>query len=459
MYSKFLELCSFEPEEVEKERPRLDRAFELAGIGPADIEKAQQRVTEYFDIELLGVRKVLGIYMRQFLDLVLAREEGKKIIYSVFPPVARLGLSSILASEDVYCHAPELVVDVVMGQMFGKIDPILEAAESSGLPPGTAQCSLNQARLGAIVKGIAPLPDTTLTSGFFCDQSPKVDELLHEVYGVPNIFVDACIDSGWKEFPEVTPRRVQFYADEQRRARHELNSTMGLDITEDTLRQAAKRYGMLWYAMQQIWEMMKADPQPISSVDLGLFYWMIAIPERQVLQRGLDAIGTLAREVKGRVDAGRGVVEKGAPRVAWPLYHATDPGIMHMVEGLGLSIPVLIFASITPREMVKGQYTTPEERCAESELKWGVYHSSGGLLYRYREVCELWNVDGFIQAITYSCRASFSTLMHKRALERDLGIPILGLECDYYDTRSYSAEALRTRVEAFAEMLRARKAS
>jgi benzoyl-CoA reductase/2-hydroxyglutaryl-CoA dehydratase subunit BcrC/BadD/HgdB len=30
---------------------------------------------------------------------------------------------------------------------------------------------------------------------------------------------------------------------------------------------------------------------------------------------------------------------------------------------------------------------------------------------------------------------------------------------DVYDSRSYTAESLRTRVEAFAEMLRARKAA
>jgi len=457
MYTKLLEQCGFEPDEIETQRPRIDRAFEIAGIDKGDVAQAEQRLTEYFDLEMVAVRKILGFYLKNFVDLVLLREEGKKIVYTVFPPVARLGLASVLVSDNVYCHAPEIIIDVVMGQMFGKLNPILEAAEESGLAPGTAQCSLNQARLGAIAKGIIPVPDITLTSGFFCDQSPKVDELLHEVYGVPNIFVDACIDSAWEEFPEITRRRVEYYAKEQKRARHELNEALGLNITEEALFEAAKKYGMLWYGMQQTWQMMKADPQPISSVDLGLFYWMIAIPDRNMLQDGMKVIGTLAREVKRKVDEGQGVVEKGAPRVAWPLYHATDPSLMHMVEGLGLSIPVVCFACITPREMVKSKYETPEERCAESELRWGVYHSSGGLLYRYREVIDLWGVDGFIQAISFSCRASFSTLMHKRALERDLSIPILGLECDYYDTRDYSTQALRTRVETFAELLRARK--
>ena len=40
-----------------------------------------------------------------------------------------------------------------------------------------------------------------------------------------------------------------------------------------------------------------------------------------------------------------------------------------------------------------------------------------------------------------------------------LGVPVLTLEYDMYDTRDLSAESFRTRVETFAEMLRERKAA
>ena len=45
----------------------------------------------------------------------------------------------------------------------------------------------------------------------------------------------------------------------------------------------------------------------------------------------------------------------------------------------------------------------------------------------------------------------------KRWVEETTGVPTLSLEMDVYDSRNYSASALGTRVEAFAEMLRARK--
>ena len=46
--------------------------------------------------------------------------------------------------------------------------------------------------------------------------------------------------------------------------------------------------------------------------------------------------------------------------------------------------------------------------------------------------------------------------MVKNEIETKLGIPVLTLEYDMYDTRDFSAESFRTRIETFAEMLRIR---
>jgi len=32
MYTELFKLCSFEPDEIERERPRIDKAFKLLGI-------------------------------------------------------------------------------------------------------------------------------------------------------------------------------------------------------------------------------------------------------------------------------------------------------------------------------------------------------------------------------------------------------------------------------------------
>ena len=49
--------------------------------------------------------------------------------------------------------------------------------------------------------------------------------------------------------------------------------------------------------------------------------------------------------------------------------------------------------------------------------------------------------------------------MAKKVMKEELGIPVLALEGDCYDTRNYSAGQLRTRIETFADMLRSIKST
>jgi len=70
------------------------------------------------------------------------------------------------------------------------------------------------------------------------------------------------------------------------------------------------------------------------------------------------------------------------------------------------------------------------------------------------------HVDGVIWNYIFNCRplAILSHLL-KQYIEKEYGIPVLALEMDMYDSRSYSASALRTRVETFAELMRSNKAA
>jgi len=43
MYTELLTLCGYSPEEIEKERPRIENALEKAGLGREDVEHAENR--------------------------------------------------------------------------------------------------------------------------------------------------------------------------------------------------------------------------------------------------------------------------------------------------------------------------------------------------------------------------------------------------------------------------------
>jgi len=76
-YDRSYTLCGYEPEELEKQRPRIEQTLKRLGLGPEDTKAAEDFVRKNHDVELLGVRKILGIWLKGLTDLVLAKDEGK----------------------------------------------------------------------------------------------------------------------------------------------------------------------------------------------------------------------------------------------------------------------------------------------------------------------------------------------------------------------------------------------
>ena len=69
-------------------------------------------------------------------------------------------------------------------------------------------------------------------------------------------------------------------------------------------------------------------------------------------------------------------------------------------------------------------------------------------------------MDGVIWGYLYHCRPLAQTPhIVKKWVEENTGIPTVSLEMDIYDSRNYSVGVMRTGEEAFAGMLRARRAS
>jgi len=459
-YDTLLELCGFEDGEIDSERPRIEKVFQRLELGPADMERAESWTRQNHDVELLGVRKILRLWLKELIDLVLAREEGKKLVYYGFPTIPGPAATIAAASDEVYCTCPDVVLCHTLGQIFNKLGPVLEAGEENGLPPGHGLCSLQQVRVGGMAKGIIPVPDLVLTSSYFCDMGSKTDELLHERYGHAAVYVDGSMDSRWGEFPEYLPERVEFLGGQLEKVFEGVREVLGVEITEKARSEGASRNRDLMGALRELVALMdEGDPQPISVVMLDLAQRLTTgSAGRRMLTEGAQAIALLNQGVKERVDKGIGVVEKGAPRVVVFISHFSDPSIIRMVENCGLSIPRTHIAAGSAKYRGAATFISGEI-LAKEEMARGGYHGAYGAIKRVAEATREANLDGVIWNYLFNCRplALYGELL-KRFVEKETGIPVLALEFDLADSRTYSAGALRTRVETFAEMLRARKA-
>ena len=459
-YDELLELCGFETEEINRERTRIEKVFQRLELRPEDMESAESWVRQNHDIELRGVRKILAIWLKELFDLVLARDEDKKIVYFGFPTIAGPGMTIAAASDNVYCACPDAVLCHTLGQIFNKLTPILEAGEQNGLPPGHGLCTLQAIRVGGMAKGIIPVPDMVITSSYYCDMGSKTDELLHERYGHPAVYVDGSMDSKWGEFPGFQPERVEYWGGQLNKLITMAKEILGLDLTPEIWDKAMSSNKEIRSQVRKLSESMKADPQPISLVETELATLLITGSTGKAMIYGADAVATLNQEVQERINNGVGVVEKEAPRVMVFLASFSDPRIMHMMENVGLACPVMLMSAPLRMEPWQTTYTTTGETRAETQLKVGIYHSSYAVAKRWSEVVEDFNLDGSIWGYQYNCRPlAIPSHFLPKFVEETTGLPTLSLEMDYYDSRNYGAETLRTRVETFAEMLRAKKAS
>jgi len=232
-YDELLKLCGFEDKEINTERSRIEEVFQRLELGPEDMKTAESWVKQNHDIELMGVRKILRLWLKELIDLVLAKDEGKKLVYYGFPTITGPAAAIAASSDAIYCVCPDAVLSHTVGQIFNKLNPILEAGEQNGLPPGHSLCSLQQVRLGGMVKGIIPVPDMVLTSSYYCDMGSKADELIHQRYRHPAIYVDGSMDSRWGEFPNYFPERIDFLGGELNKALGKVKEILAVGHAEN----------------------------------------------------------------------------------------------------------------------------------------------------------------------------------------------------------------------------------
>ena len=139
------------------------------------------------------------------VDIVLLRDEGaRKVIHSCMAPGFEvLGTAINTNSEDVRLTYPNFTFMAVLGGMFGTLVPVLEAAERLWLRGGVMRhCGMVKTRVGLISLGFHPRPDLTVTTGYLCDTSPKSNEIMEQVFGIPAHCVDHVQDRHIAEYPD-----------------------------------------------------------------------------------------------------------------------------------------------------------------------------------------------------------------------------------------------------------------
>ena len=453
-----LTLCGFDESEIESQLPRIEKAFSRLGITAGDIEQGKQRLKKYYDIELQGIRQAIGLSIRDVVDTMLAREEGKKkVLYGFMAGGFEIIGSALVAnSKDIHVAMLAPTFQFVLGCIFDKLVPLLETAEQKWLKAGkVCHCANIKTLVGLLILDLIPKPDLLVTSGQLCDTSPKTLDILNELYGIPTYYFDTCQDREFSDYPD-SIRSINLCAESIRDLVKKIREVVGFELEDRMIWDAINDRSEPRRILRDLQNLIEtSDPTPLCATNEALFTFF-SIPLSTINSTELSSIlSALLEELQNRVDRKEGAVEKGSPRILSLLPpNASDPRQDHLLCEMGIASIVTETGHFPLHGQRYIDFDDEKPKDASHSLALSLHRSMSQSL-RARssiiiEVCRSLHVDGVIARFHVGCRTvAGDPLLIKDAITKELGIPVLLLEWESFDPRVYNEEQFRRQFELF----------
>lgn len=379
----------------------------------------------YFDAV---VGDVHGIRVR---ELVEHRRQGGKVVASfcVFVP------------DEITLACGGVSIGLCAGAQY----PV-PAAEKI-LP--RALCPLIKSSLGFKLERICPYFQVAdlVVGETTCDGKKKAWEILNEY--IPVHVMELPQKKGEADF-----RLWRHEVEEYLRRMEEMS---GKKVTAADLKEAAAVMNRKRRALKRLYRARQADPAPISGLDAMLIVQLSFFDDPV---RFSEKVEELCEELEKRITNGKGVAPQGTPRILiagtpMPLPHWKLHALIEKAGGVVVCeesctgtryFEQEVDASGETREEVLDGIArramgincacfTPNEERVEDILRLVREYWADGVIYYNLQFCQPYSVEFY---------------RVEKTLAKE-GIPVLHLESDFSDE---DTEQLRTRIEAFLELIR-----
>lgn len=464
-YDDFFKMFNFTDEEISANRSRIEYMLEkIDAASEKDIDHAYEFSNNMWDLSIPGLKDMLKISLLEFIDGVHAKIDHEFYVAINYPVMPALTLGLNYAAQrtgaNVTLRGSSQNAINTLGTIFDKYTRVLEAGELLGQAAGKAHCAQYQAEAGLLKLGILPVPDLAVASGWLCDQGAEGDEMLSHLFGFESINLEGCMDWPWDQ--NLHERGINYNAASLERAFQRVGEVTGVFANDEDNGKGWAHFGAVGLGMYTLINTIgDSNPQCMSQADASIVYMHSASAcsiERKDMQ--LAAINEMIMEANRRIEEGIYVVPKDAPKVYVGMRVLCDVRPIRMIEDCGLSITNLFIDGRGKYEKMPPVIQNPNhyQRGTEYFFKRPCLSSiQTGWEYQ-KDMVDEHHCDGVLLSYLFNCRPyAISPMMAKDYLERETGKPTMVLEVDMYDTRLYSAEQQRTRVESFAEMLKLNK--
>lgn len=474
-YNKLFNTLGLDDEWQTANKSRIDLFLDRITVRTQEeIDHAYETLTFQYETGLEGVRGMLAVCTKEAIDWVLAKDEHEIVLNFGRPVFATLSQGMVVGERKYggkyYARGTSCMLsELILGSVFDKMHGIIDIGEEMGQQNGRGHCSLYQALVGAMEIGMFPVPDLEIACGFFCDQAPEAEALMHELFkdkggGYNVLFADRPMDHQWDSWPDVDRHTTELLAIELDRVYETLAKDWGFELTPEDFEAAHKESGQLTPRFLALVKLMnEAERQPISQVDMGLVMWLWAVSSFY-FDEMMVALRQFEKDMRQKIRDGEGVTSKGAPRVYCTFRYAADMQVIKLIENeLDLAIPVC-WMDVFPPDC----FLAPSN-CCDDPSDWIMYEilsrfitmgDNMGTLKSWDYVAQNYKLDGIIHFLPMFCRPyAMPAMMGKNYIQKTTGgLPYLLMEMDTMDTRYYNAGQARTRLESFAEVVRMNKA-
>jgi len=384
-----------------------------------------------------------------YLDLVIdyfqraeqAAQEGK-------PLVAHL----VMCPIEIF-YALDLVpffveVFVLFNTFFRDVQDFLEIAAGFGLPAEV--CSAHRATDAMVLSQAIPKPNFFVYTSQACDNTPKSGEGMAEIYGVPFYLLDRPYN--------FTPENFAYYVEEIRGLIEFLEEQTGRRLDYDRLKEVVMRSWRVTELCLEINQLRKCIPEPLPCE--GIFaqtavLWMLSGTEGAI-----DFYEGLVAELRERVEEGQGVVPQERFRLLLPFVTPFwDMSLMNWMQERHGAVIAIDLLNIWAEE---GKWLIDPDKPLENLALKTFLFPGGSMLHGpiapYKEAmvkaAREYSIDGAVFFSHIGCRQACATIRTiKDVLQREVGIPLVNIDCDLVDKTFASREEQLEALERFFERL------
>ncbi|UWG98735.1 2-hydroxyacyl-CoA dehydratase family protein [Dehalobacter sp. DCM] len=472
-YNELFNMCGLDDEWQAQNKERIEKfLYQMYIRSDQDIADSVAWTKKQYDTSLPSTRQFLAVLMKEAMDYALARDEREIIINYTRPTMASLSqgfhvwenrINAELGYNKFYARGTSIVyLMIVLGTIFNKANWCIELSEDLGQTAGKGHCSEYQIWEGALFKGMIPAPDVEVSCGLFCDQAPEVEAKMAVDYNFDVVFTDLPEDHPWDTWPHMDINAIKYLSKNTEAVYDYLREKYGFTMSEDDKSQGVLEANQFITAHMAIVNLVATtDGLPVSHADMFLSFISAAIGS-VYKDEVLAAMKQMQKDIRKRIREESFIVPPGAPRAYGTFVAVADMRFYHQVEEAGIHLTHVWFEPIPPEVFSTPPASDiPREQGYEMIFRFqGLGDLCGSSIKQARFAVENFNLDGLMIFETMFCRPlCLPSVQIKDYVQKHCNnIPVMRLELDAYDSRNYTPEQYRTRLESFAEVMRMRKA-